>query len=448
MSRFFAIDLFAGCGGISEGFTQAGFDIIAQIEINGAACETLKTRQIFHELKKLGLLELYNEYIKGEISREQIFIEAENLRDTVNHRVIQAELEENSIQTMIKKIEASMKHHEASQINVFLGGPPCQPYSIMNRARIQKNGDGLGRNYLYTHYLYLIRHFRPDVFIYENVPGLFTVKDGGQRIFEKLLDDFSKLDPTYEIIPPLDLVSEDPHSYILNSVNFGVPQNRKRLILIGYRKELDQKNEQIKEIFDNLKQTKKIPALTVKDAIGDLPLLKPGEGNNGFYKSYSEKGIPGSYHKKMRENSPGVLNHMARTHMESDLDRYRFFIQYWMDNAKPATLRDLIEQWRAFKPDHRNLDEFVDRFKVQWWTKPSSTITAHISKDGHYFIHPDIDQCRSFTVREAARCQSFPDNFFFEGPRTEQFKQVGNAVPPILAEAIGNAVRLELEKIY
>ena len=448
MSRFFAIDLFAGCGGISEGFTQAGFDIIAQIEMNGAACETLKTRQIFHELKKLGLLKLYNGYIKGEISREQIFIEAENLRDTVNHRVIQAELEENSIQTMIKKIEASMKHHGASQINVFLGGPPCQPYSIMNRARIQKNGDGLGRNYLYTHYLDLIRHFRPDVFIYENVPGLFTVKDGGQRIFEKLLDDFSKLDPTYEIIPPLDLVSEDPHSYILNSVNFGVPQNRKRLILIGYRKELDQKNEQIKEIFDNLKQTKKIPALTVKDAIGDLPLLKPGEGNNGFYKSYSEKGIPSSYHKKLRENSPGVLNHMARTHMESDLDRYRFFIQYWMDNAKPATLRDLIEQWRAFKPDHRNLDEFVDRFKVQWWTKPSSTITAHISKDGHYFIHPDLDQCRSFTVREAARCQSFPDNFFFEGPRTEQFKQVGNAVPPILAEAIGNAVWLELEKIY
>jgi DNA (cytosine-5)-methyltransferase 1 len=448
MSRFSAIDLFAGCGGISEGFTQAGFDIIAQIEMNGAACETLKTRQIFHELKKLGLLELYTEYIKGEISREQIFIEAENLRDTVNHRVIQAELEENSIQTMIKKIEASMKHHGASQINVFLGGPPCQPYSIMNRARIQKNGDGLGRNYLYTHYLDLIRHFSPDVFIYENVPGLFTVKDGGQRIFEKLLDDFSKLDPTYEIIPPLDLVSEDPHSYILNSVNFGVPQNRKRLILIGYRKELDQKNEQIKEIFDNLKQTKKIPALTVKDAIGDLPPLKPGEGNNGFYKSYSEKGIPGSYHKKMRENSPGVLNHMARTHMESDLDRYRFFIHYWMDNAKPATLRDLIEQWRAFKPDHRNLDEFVDRFKVQWWIKPSSTITAHISKDGHYFIHPDIDQCRSFTVREAARCQSFPDNFFFEGPRTDQFKQVGNAVPPLLAEAIGNAVRQELEKIY
>jgi DNA (cytosine-5)-methyltransferase 1 len=448
MSRFFAIDLFAGCGGISEGFSQAGFTIIAEIEMNGAACETLRTRQIFHELKKLGLLELYNGYVKGETTREQIFNEVENLESTVNHRVIQAVLEADSIQVMIKKIEASMKHHRASKINVFLGGPPCQPYSIMNRARIQKNGDGLGRNYLYTHYLELIRHFRPDIFIYENVPGLFTVRDGGQRIFEKLLDDFSNLDPTYEIIPPLDLVSEDPHSYILNSVNFGVPQIRKRLILIGYRKELDQKNPEIKEIFDKLKRIKLNPALTIKDAIGDLPPLKPGEGNNRFCESYSEKKNKNSYQERMRENSPGILNHMARTHMESDLERYGFFIRFWQDNAKPATIKNLIEEWPSFKPDHRHLDKFVDRFKVQRWTTPSSTITAHISKDGHYFIHPDINQCRSFTVREAARCQSFPDNFFFEGPRTEQFKQVGNAVPPLLAEAIGYQIMKELEKIY
>jgi len=450
MEKLFAVDLFAGCGGISEGFHQAGFDSVAQVEMHGPACETLRTRQLFYELVKRGRTDLYEEYVRGAITLEMIFSEFEDIREAVSHRVIQETLSEDSIQSVIAKIRDSMEFHRAEKIHVFLGGPPCQPYSIINRARIQKNGDALGRNYLYEYYLALMRHFRPDVFIYENVPGLFSVRDRGQRIFEKLLDDFRHLNPAYEIIPPLHLVSKDPHSYILNSVDFGVPQTRKRLILIGYRQDLEQKNEKIREIFEKLIQTRINPDeyLTVKDAVGDLPPVKPGKGNDRFFGQYPEKTEISNYQKKMRMSSPGILNHRARTHMPSDLDRYGFFIQYWMENAKPATLRDLIEQWRSFSPNHRNLDEFVDRFKVQWWAKPASTITAHISKDGHYFIHPDIEQCRSFTVREAARCQSFPDNFFFEGPRTEQFRQVGNAVPPMLARAIGMAVRNELEKIY
>jgi len=450
MEPLFAIDLFAGCGGISEGFSRAGFAIIAQIEMNYSACETLRTRQIFHELQKSNRFDLYREYVEGTKSQEDIFHEFRHLRKILSHRVIQATLSDETIQTTIKKIEASKKYHNAPKINVILGGPPCQPYSIINRARIQKNGDALGRNYLYEHYLSLMRHFRPDVFVYENVPGLFSVRDGGQRIFEKLLDDFKNLNPAYEIIPPLHLVSKDPHSYILNSVNFGVPQSRKRLILIGYRKDLEQKNSKIKEIFEKFRENRLKPDeyLTVKDAISDLPQLKPGEGNDKFFESYRTENKLSDYQKKIRSQSPGVLNHKARTHMPSDLDRYRFFIQSWIENTKPANMRDLLEQWRAFRPDHENQNDFIDRFKVQWWTKPASTITAHLSKDGHYFIHPDVNQCRSFTVREAARCQSFPDNFFFEGPRTEQFKQVGNAVPPLLAEAIGKEIKKELEKIY
>jgi DNA (cytosine-5)-methyltransferase 1 len=448
--NFFTVDLFAGCGGISEGFHQVGFDPVAQVEMHGPACETLRTRQVYYELVKRRRFDLYEEYVRGLITREQIFSKFEDIRKAVSLRVIQETLREESIHSVIAKIRDSMKFHGAKKINVFLGGPPCQPYSIINRARILKNGDALSRNYLYEHYLSLMRELIPDVFIYENVPGLFSVQDGGQKIFHKLLHDFEEMKPAYKIIPPLKLVSEDPHSYILNSADFGVPQTRKRLILIGYRQDLEQKNEKIREIFEKLRQTRINPDeyLTIKDAVGDLPHVKPGEGEDKFFGQYPEKTEIRDYQKKMRISSSGILNHRARTHMPSDLDRYRFFIQYWMENKKPATLKNLINQWPAFSPDHENLDEYVDRFKVQWWTKPASTITAHISKDGHYFIHPDIKQCRSFTVREAARCQSFPDNFFFEGPRTEQFRQVGNAVPPLLARAIGMAVKKELERIY
>jgi DNA (cytosine-5)-methyltransferase 1 len=448
--NFFTVDLFAGCGGISEGFHQAGFKSVAQVEMHPPACETLRTRQMFYELVGHDRTDLYYQYVRGEITQENIFSEFDDIREAVSHRVIPEALSEDSIHLIKRKIRESMKFHGAEKIQVFLGGPPCQPYSIINRARIQKNGDALNRNYLYEHYLALLRYFRPAVFVYENVPGLFSVRDRGQKIFEKLLDDFRDLNPAYEIIPPLPLVSKDPHSYVLNSANFGVPQTRKRLILIGFRKDLERKNEKIKDIFENLRQIKINPDdyLTVRDAIGDILPLEPGKGNDGFYKPYPQKKEIRPYQKQMRDLSPGFLNHRARTHMPEDLRRYEFYIQYWKDNKQAATVQDLINQRPDLSPKHRNLKDYVDRFKVQWWKKPASTITAHISKDGHYFIHPSIRQCRSFTVREAARCQSFPDNFFFEGPRTEQFRQVGNAVPPLLARAIGMGIRKELEKIY
>jgi len=451
-NKLFAIDLFAGCGGISEGFRQAGFEIIAQVEMNKWACETLSTRHLYYELKRTNKVDIYQRYLRGELEKNWIMKEFPDIAESISLSVIESILGDNENKSIFQRIEASRTYHKAKQFHVLLGGPPCQPYSLIGRSRDRNRMENDGRHFLYKHYLEILQVLQPDFFVYENVPGLFTAKVGNTEIFKRLLQDFSSLNPKYEITPPLQQIYSDPSSYILDSTDFHIPQSRKRLVLIGYRKSLEIKNPDIKNIFKELQKiaqrNQKKEFLTVEDAIGDLPPLKPGKGSDGWYGYYNLDTNLKSYQKRMRQSSQGILNHKARTHMDSDLQRYKFFIEYHKKGNRAANLKNLIEERTDLIPDHRHLDKFLDRFKVQWWEYPSSTITAHICKDGHYYIHPDINQCRSFTVREAARCQSFPDNFKFEGPRTEQFRQVGNAVPPLLARTIGKLIYKELEKIY
>lgn len=449
---FYAIDLFAGCGGLSEGFRQAGFDIIAQIEMDRWACESLRTRHLYYGLKEIGKGYFYQRYLSEQIRREDVFDRFPALSDSISHRVIQATLGEDGTESILQKIEASRRYHGAPQFHVLLGGPPCQPYSLAGRSRDPFRMENDERHYLYTHYLEILERLQPEFFLYENVPGLFTARAEGKEIFVRILNDFSSLNPPYEITPPLEQVLEEPCSYILNSADFHIPQIRKRLILIGYRKSLKRKNSGIKNIFKGLQKlalkNREGGRLTVEDAISDLSALAPGRGNDGWFGFYSSNTSLKPYQIRMRKDSPGILNHAARTHMQADLERYRFFIAHHRNGNGAARLDDLVDERPDLIPNHRHLDKFLDRFKVQWWDYPSSTITAHICKDGHYYIHPDINQCRSFTVREAARCQSFPDNFKFEGPRTEQFRQVGNAVPPLLARIIASYIFRELENLY
>ncbi|MBI2909416.1 MAG: DNA cytosine methyltransferase [Chloroflexi bacterium] len=449
--QYYAVDLFAGCGGLSEGFSQAGFDVVAQVEMDKWACETLATRHMYRELRKVGKGGLYNAYLKGEVSQSEIFDSFPGGQQSISLRVIQATLGDDGIEAVLERTDASRGFHGAPKIHVLLGGPPCQCYSVVGRARDPFKMENDGRHYLYKHYLEILEQLQPDFFVYENVPGLFSARVDGNKIFTKILGDFESLNPAYAVTPPLQRVSEDPAGYIINSADFGVPQSRKRLILIGYKKSLERKSRTIKNIFARLQRdaskNRVAGALTVADAIGDLPPLRPGQGSDGWLGPYFGR-ANGAYYKIMRRHSPGIVNHRARTHMASDLERYRFFIEHRLNGKNTTYLTDLIKERPDLAPAHNSLDTFLDRFKVQWWDKPALTITAHINRDGHYYIHPDIQQCRSFTVREAARCQSFTDNYKFEGPRTQQFKQVGNAVPPLLSRAVARAIRGELRKIY
>lgn len=447
--KYFAIDLFAGCGGLSEGFKQAGFNVIAQVEMDKWACETLKTRYLYHHLKEIRKGYLYQKLLRGEIGRNDILDRFPDIDKSIAHVVIQAEFGEEKFDEILKRIDASRKFHNAQRFNVVIGGPPCQPYSLAGRSRDPDRMMLDGRHFLYEYYLKILQSLQPDFFVFENVLGLITAKAKGEEMFLRMLDDFRNINPSYEIAPSFDEYSSNPRQYLLDSAKYGVPQKRRRVVFIGYRKSLLLKKSDVKNVFKGILESKapEYAGYTVTDAIGDLPALTPGKGSDGWFREYYREAIT-PYQEKMRRNSPGILSHRARTHMKSDLERYRFFIEHRLNGDKAATLTDLIRERPDLTPAHNHLDKFLDRFKVQWWYQPSSTITAHICKDGHYYIHPDISQCRSFTVREAARCQSFPDNFKFEGPRTEQFRQVGNAVPPLLARTIAQHILRELKQIY
>lgn len=449
--KFNVVDLFAGCGGLSEGFKQAGFNVIAQLEMDPWACETLRTRNIYHQLMKTRRSHWYRQLMMGYINRDEILKELPEMRESLDHTIMEAEFGRVKLDEILLKFEESRKSHGASTFNVVIGGPPCQPYSLVGRSRDPYRMELDSRHFLYEYYLEILGNIQPDFFVFENVPGLMTATVKGEEIFSKMLDDFRDVSPSYEIAPSFDEYSKNPRQFLLDSNKYGVPQKRKRVVFIGYKRNLLNKNPDIKHVFRKIlkQRPSRYWGYDVSSAIGDLPPLKPGEGNDQWYGWYPQKEIT-PYQQIMRKYSPGIINHKARTHMASDLERYRFFIEYHLNGHGAATLVDLINKRPDLTPEHKqhNLDKFVDRFKVQWWNRPASTITAHICKDGHYYIHPDINQCRSFTVREAARCQSFPDNFKFEGPRTEQFRQVGNAVPPMLAYSIARAIMMELKKVY
>lgn len=430
------IDLFSGGGGLTEGFVRQGYKIIAHVEKDRWACETLKTRIIFHYLKEKNDLYLYNEYLKlagnyREINsnREIIYKKYPELKEKLEYEVLNCTFgnlnEDKSatgIDEIIKRIKISMKYNKVRKIGLIIGGPPCQAYSLVGRGVMKEKVEDDKRNYLFRYYKQIVKEFSPKMFVFENVPGIITAKNG--QILKAINEEFNEIG--YAL---LSGTNECVRDNIVECDLLNIPQNRKRVILFGFKKELNLHYPN----FYNYKLD--INDITTKAAISDLPKRKSGTGEYGEILEYPKNVELSKYQSLMMVDSKFVTLHQTRYHNDLDLENYKDAI-IKASRGENFTYTDIPKERRT----HKNTESFIDRYKVHWWDDIPHTILAHLSKDGHYNIHPDIDQCRSLTVREAARIQTFPDNYFFEGPKTAQFMQIGNAVPPLLAEIIAKAL--------
>ena len=489
------IDLFAGPGGLGEGFSSLQnkkdrlYRIGLSIEKDPVAHQTLLLRSFFRQFRPGDAPRNYYRYLRSEIGRDELFDGNRQEAESAANEAWLCELGDESNKTVDKRIRKALGDKPDKWI--LIGGPPCQAYSLVGRSKMQ-NKDGFkhdDRHFLYREYLRIVARHQPAVFVMENVKGILSSKVKGEKIFPQILDDLSnpvraaslsgQKKVTYRLISIVDgseWTDSDSQtsSFTVRSEDFGIPQARHRVFVVGVREDLDE----VPGILNRCRP------LSVKRIIGDLPILRSGlsretdgaiewekaiRSANGetwlkqldsqlkglvkqiIKETAREFGKGGNFldHKKKGPafgngwfRDPrlmGVCNHETRGHIRMDLHRYLFASAFAELKGKSPTLSDFPA---ALLPKHKNCKsgKFADRFRVQLEEGPATTITSHISKDGHYYIHPDPRQCRSLTVREAARLQTFPDNYFFEGPRTSQYHQVGNAVPPFLAKQIGECL--------
>ena len=400
------IDVFSGAGGLSEGFFNCDFNPIAHVEMNKYASETLKTRSCYYYFKKINNLEFYYEYLKGNVSRERLYAA---VPEDVLSSVINEEISDKTYKKIFEMIDRIMQRDRINEVDVLIGGPPCQAYSLVGRASAPDGMEDDPRNDLYIQYARFLNKYKPKMFVFENVPGILTAKGGviWKRVKQRLRT-----------------VGYNIEYRLVNAHDFGVLQHRKRVIIIGWRKDLDLRYPEFARVHVNA---------IVNDLLNDLCHLAPGEEHNEYIAEPNEYLIESG----IRDELDILTDHQTRNIRDVDRDIYRIAIEMWNDNHRRLHYTDLPENLQF----HNNRASFLDRFKVVEGDMESAhTMLAHISKDGHYYIHPDIGQARSLSVREAARIQSFPDNYYFEGPRTAKFVQIGNAVPPLMAKGIAGAV--------
>lgn len=409
------LDLFAGAGGLSEGFIRAGFEPVAHVESDKAACFTLRTRMAYHWLKARGREEHYVNYLNGTINRPSLY---DQVPDRVIGSVINNEISEATLSDIFRQIDALLGK---GKLDLLVGGPPCQAYSIVGRSRDRKRMKGDKRNYLYIYYAEFLKRYKPLHFVFENVTGLLSARDGNDNLYFDAMRDLF-LDFGYET-----------EFMTLSAQDYGVLQSRKRIILVGRRG---------KTTGFYPEPDKWPPGVLVREVFRDLPTIGAGEGGTGPCHVRTYRGT-WQYEAGIRNEAFPVTWHQARPNTEQDLEIYRIAVNLWNSKKVRLDYNALPDRLKT----HRHRDSFLDRFKVVASDLPfSHTVVAHIAKDGHYYIHPDIKQNRSITPREAARLQTFPDDYFFESmsgipQRTPAFRQIGNAVPVLLAQKIAEKLK-------
>lgn len=395
------IELFAGCGGLLDGFEQSGyFNTLAAIEWEKAPCNNLIRRLT----DKWHMQDANKRVLRFDIQRTDELFNGWNDPDYGNSCGLDSLVSDKSI-------------------DLVVGGPPCQAYSIAGRVRDENGMRDDYRNYLFESYLKVVTHYRPKAFVFENVPGILSAKpgNGDKKIIDTIRENFDKAGYT---------VLTQMKNAIIDMTEYGVPQNRKRIIILGLSKDYyGSKCEQMLEEFYSvfLPRYKKNKKATVRDAIGDLPKLKP------LGKDIRINGVRTAHNLP----DPYVPNHIARWNNSRDIEIFRLLEE---DIASGRCKYVTTEALKRLYTEKTGKSSNVHKYHVLRWDEPSNLIPAHLYKDGLRHIHPDPEQARSITVREAARLQTFPDDYIFYGSNSDAFKMIGNAVPPLFAKSVANAV--------
>ncbi len=402
-----SIDLFAGCGGLCDGFEQSNrYKTLAAVEWEKAPVEQLRRRLY----KKWGMKDAHERVLQFDMQRSEELIKGwRNDEKYGSSKGLDYYIGDN-------------------KIDVIIGGPPCQAYSIAGRVRDENGMKDDYRNYLFESYLAVVRHYKPKAFVFENVPGILSAKpgDGSFKIIDKIKEGFNKAG--YDVLHNLADAEIDMTQY-------GVPQNRHRIIVLGLSREEYGKDtyKMLGTFYNELLPAQKEDIKTVRDAISDLPRLYPLDNDireNGKHLSHTKSDKP-------------LDGHFPRFHSKRDIEIFELLAE---DIESGRNLYASTDALKKLYTEKTGKTSNVHKYHVCAWDEPSNLIPAHLYKDGLRHIHPDPKQARSLTVREAARLQTFDDDFEFGASATEAYKMIGNAVPPKFAKKLAVAVADLLEK--